>query len=163
MLRSCLRLTAVVLLVLVSAACAAKGSAPLQAAPMAVAAVPVTAPQTSSIQLDPVLVLIGLSTQHFESGERALQEGHLDTAKAEFDRALDVVLESTYGAQSEARIREHFTRLVERISAYEVAALALGDGFAESATRRRASMTCSRCRPATNRHPPKRKRRSRRT
>ena len=51
--------------------------------------------------------------------------------RVEFNRALDVLLESAYGARSEPRIREHFDRLVERISAFELTALAQGDGFAE--------------------------------
>ena len=49
----------------------------------------------------------------------------------EFNQALDVLLESPYGARTEPRIREHFDRLVDRISAYEVKALAKGDGFTE--------------------------------
>src|SRR4029453_8863091 len=51
--------------------------------------------------------------------------------KTEFNRALEVLLESPFGARSEPRIREHFDRLVEKISAYEMTALAQGDGFTE--------------------------------
>ncbi len=42
-----------------------------------------------------------------------------------------ILLESPYGARTEPRIREHFDRLVDRISGYEVKALAEGDGFTE--------------------------------
>ena len=42
-----------------------------------------------------------------------------------------MLLESPYGARTDARLREHFDRLVDRINAYEVTALAQGDGFAE--------------------------------
>jgi membrane-bound lytic murein transglycosylase D len=80
---------------------------------------------------DPVSELIALSTSHFEAGQRQLREGHLDMAKAEFNRSLEVLLESRYGARTVPRIREHFDRLVERISAYELTALAQGDGFTE--------------------------------
>jgi membrane-bound lytic murein transglycosylase D len=80
---------------------------------------------------DPVSELIALSTKHFESGQRELAEGHLEMAKAEFNRSLEVLLESRYGGRTEPRIREHFDRLVERISAYEITALAQGDGFTE--------------------------------
>jgi membrane-bound lytic murein transglycosylase D len=52
-------------------------------------------------------------------------------AKAEFNRSLEVLLESRFGARTVPRIREHFDRLVERISAYELTALAQGDGFTE--------------------------------
>src|SRR5262249_16413633 len=42
-----------------------------------------------------------------------------------------LLLESPYGGRTEPRIREHFDRLVDRISTYEVKALAEGDGFTE--------------------------------
>ena len=80
---------------------------------------------------DPVLTLISASNGHFQAGQRELEQGHLDAAKVEFDRAIDMLLESPYGARTEPRIREHFDRLVDRISAYEVKALAEGDGFTE--------------------------------
>ena len=41
------------------------------------------------------------------------------------------MLESPYGARTDARTREHFDRLIDRINAYEVTALAQGDGFVE--------------------------------
>ncbi|HSL23608.1 MAG TPA: LysM peptidoglycan-binding domain-containing protein [Vicinamibacterales bacterium] len=98
---------------------------------------PKPAPQGKATQTqprptpDPVAALISTSEQHFANGERELKLGHLDQARAEFDRAVDVLLESQYGARWDARLREHFDRLVDRINAYEVTALAQGDGFTE--------------------------------
>jgi len=80
---------------------------------------------------DPVLTLIDSSDRAFKAGQRELEQGHVEAAKQEFNRAIDVLLESPYGARTEPRIREHFDRLVDRISAYEVRALAAGDGFTE--------------------------------
>jgi membrane-bound lytic murein transglycosylase D len=80
---------------------------------------------------DPVLTLIETSNTHFLAGQRELEQGHFDAAKQEFDRAVNVLLESPYGGRREPRIREHFDRIVDRISAYEVKALAEGDGFNE--------------------------------
>ena len=80
---------------------------------------------------DPVLTLIVTSDRHFKAGQRELEQGHVEAAKQEFNRAVDVLLESPYGARTEPRIREHFDRLVDRISTYEVRALATGDGFTE--------------------------------
>ena len=80
---------------------------------------------------DPIATLISNSQSHFEAGERELKVGHLDRARMEFDRAVDLMLESPYGARTDARMREHFDRLVDRINAYEVTALGQGDGFAE--------------------------------
>jgi membrane-bound lytic murein transglycosylase D len=89
-------------------------------------------PETSTPrQPDSVDALIAVSTRHFEAGQAELEQGHLEQAKTQFNLAVDVLLESPFGARSEPRIREHFDRLVERISAYEVTALARGDGFTE--------------------------------
>jgi membrane-bound lytic murein transglycosylase D len=83
---------------------------------------------------DPIADLIAESQRHFVAGEGELGLGHLEQAKASFDLAVDLLLKSAYGARTEPRIREHFDRLVERISAHEITALAQGDGFAEKKT-----------------------------
>jgi membrane-bound lytic murein transglycosylase D len=80
---------------------------------------------------DPVLTLIAQSDTHFKAGQKQLELGHVGAAKQEFDRAINVLLESSYGGRTEPRLREHFDRLVDRISTYEVKALAQGDGFTE--------------------------------
>ena len=80
---------------------------------------------------DPVQTLIATSERHFKTGQQELEQGHVEAAKQEFNRAVDVLLESPYGARTEPQIREFFDRLVDRISAYEVRALAEGDGFTE--------------------------------
>jgi membrane-bound lytic murein transglycosylase D len=91
----------------------------------------VATPEPTIQPVDSVLELITVSTGHFETGERELKLGHLGSAREAFNRALEVLLESPFGGRTEPRIREHFDRLVERISAYEVTALAQGDGFEE--------------------------------
>lgn len=89
------------------------------------------APPEPVRQVDPATELIAVSTMSFEAGQRELELGHLDSAKAHFNRALEVLLESPFGGRTEPRVRDHFDSLVNRISAYEVTALAQGDGFAE--------------------------------
>jgi membrane-bound lytic murein transglycosylase D len=91
---------------------------------------PAPAVQAAPVE-DPVLALIATADRHFKAGQRELEQGHVEAAKQEFNRAVDVLLESPYGARTEPRIREHFDRLVDRISTYEVRALATGDGFTE--------------------------------
>jgi len=95
-----------------------------------VQAAPVVVPPPAPVE-DPVLTLIADSERHFEAGQKELASGHVTAAKTEFDKAIDILLESPYGGRTEPRIREHFDRLVDRISAYEVKALAQGDGFTE--------------------------------
>src|SRR5262245_26236492 len=102
---------------------------PTPAAAQAVA----EAPKPALVQ-DPVTVLINESQQFFVDGERERALGHLERAKQSFDAAIDVLLKSPYGARSEPRIRHQFDLLVERISAYEITALAQGDGFVEKKT-----------------------------
>ncbi len=122
--------TAAICIGLASAGCAAKvATRPAQLSPTATAR-PTTSPGPAP-QTDAVADLLALSNRHFAAGQRELEIGHLEQAKAEFNRALDVLLESPYGARFEPRLRAHFDRLVDRISAYEMAALAQGDGFTE--------------------------------
>jgi membrane-bound lytic murein transglycosylase D len=128
----------VVLLAVVAAYAAACGasvgskavahSQPQSPAARANAPTPAVAPAQAE---DPVLTLIADSDRRFKAGQKELELGHVEGAKQEFNRAVDVLLESTYGARTEPRIREHFDRLVDRISAYELKALAEGDGFTE--------------------------------
>ena len=80
---------------------------------------------------DPIVALIAESQARFETGQRELAVGHLERARREFDAAIDVLVQSPYGARYDARLREHFERLIDRISAYEMTALAEGDGFTE--------------------------------
>jgi membrane-bound lytic murein transglycosylase D len=124
----------VCVVVLLTAACAARVPAPTSQSAPAAAAVPETPAPAPVHQPDPVADLIALSEQHFESGRKELEAGHLDTAKTNFNRSLEILLEWPGGARSEPRIREQYDRLVERISAHEVTALAQGDGFAEKAS-----------------------------
>jgi membrane-bound lytic murein transglycosylase D len=81
--------------------------------------------------VDPVLTLIAKSEEYFEAGQRQLELGHVEAARQVFDQSLSVLMESPYGGRTEPRIREHFDRLVDRISTYELKALAEGDGFTE--------------------------------
>jgi len=80
---------------------------------------------------DPVLTLLAESDRHFKAGQNELSQGHVTGAREEFDRAINILIESPYGGRTEPRIREQFDRLVDRISTYEVRALAEGDGFTE--------------------------------
>jgi membrane-bound lytic murein transglycosylase D len=108
----------------------ARSSAPA-VTPVLVQVGPVEPVAETPPPVDPVVALIATSEQHFNEGERELEAGHVAGAKEAFDRSLNVLVESPYGGRTEPRIREHFDRLVDRISAYEVKALADGDGFTE--------------------------------
>ncbi len=111
-----------------AAACGSHGARveTTPAAPPQVAAAPAPAPRP-----DPIDALIARANTLFERGQRDLELGHIDQARLEFNRAVDLLLNTPGGARTEPRLRAQFDKLVDRISALEVAALASGDGFAE--------------------------------
>ena len=115
------------------AACGANPKPQVRAVPPPAPAVtPAPEPSTPPKPIvDPVDLLIKDSQAQFDAGEREWKAGHLEQARHDFDRAVEVLLDSPYGARTDARMREHFDRLIDRINAYEVTALAQGDGFAE--------------------------------
>ena len=92
---------------------------------------PAVQPQAALPVEDPVVTLMAESDRCFRAGQKELEQGHFEGAKQEFNRAISVLLESPNGARTEPRVREQFDRLVDRISAYEITALAEGDGFTE--------------------------------
>jgi membrane-bound lytic murein transglycosylase D len=91
----------------------------------------ITAPAPAAV--DHVQELIAAADRHFEEGRKELTLGHLSRAKSAFNESLEVLLESPEGARGDVRVREHFDRLVDRIAALELTALATGDGFTERA------------------------------
>jgi membrane-bound lytic murein transglycosylase D len=98
---------------------------------LAIPPAPTASPLPVAQVEDPVVTLIAESNRHFTLGQRELEEGHVESARQEFDAALNVLITSEYGGRTEPRIREQFDHLVDRISTYEVKALAEGDGFTE--------------------------------
>lgn len=116
---------------LVAFGAAACGGARPVLTPSAPAPAPQPIPQTPPTPTDPVSALIAESEQQFAAGRRALEAGHLAQARIAFDRSVEMLLESPYGARSDLRLRQHFDRLVDRINALEVVALRQGDGFTE--------------------------------
>lgn len=99
------------------------------------------APRTSAMQNqappapnDAVARLVADAGRHFAAGQNELKQGRLAAARAEFDRAVGVLIESSQGAKSDPRLRLEYEQLLGRIAALEAAALRQGDGFSESKT-----------------------------
>jgi peptidoglycan lytic transglycosylase D len=115
-----------------SVACASKsGAVATRVAPDQPAVAQAPQPTAAPSPSDPVAELLKSADKFFENGRHELTLGHLATARAEFNKALEVLLQSPNGAKSDLRMREHFERLVDRIAALELTALATGDGFTE--------------------------------
>lgn len=83
---------------------------------------------------DAVARLVADAERHFAAGQNELKQGRLAAARAEFDRAVGVLIESPQGAKSDPRLRLEYEQLLGRIAAIEAAALRQGDGFSESKT-----------------------------
>jgi membrane-bound lytic murein transglycosylase D len=84
------------------------------------------------IARDQIGELIGQAEEAFKQGEQAMRMGRLEAARAQFDLAIDKLLGGPGGARSDARLSAAFDRLLDRISALDLAALREGDGFTEA-------------------------------
>lgn len=120
------------LLLVATAACAAKPPAvattPTQPPSATVSPAPTPAPP------DPVTVVLAQAEASFDVGRAAATAGHLQEARQAFDRALDGLLTLPGGARANARVSAAVDRLIDRISALELEALANGDGYTETAS-----------------------------
>jgi membrane-bound lytic murein transglycosylase D len=88
---------------------------------------PVPAPLTPAEQR--VRVLIQQVEQAYSYGEQAYKKGNLVEAKAEFDRAVDLMLSSGLDIKSNEKLQEEFDHIVDGINAMEMEALKQGNGF----------------------------------
>jgi membrane-bound lytic murein transglycosylase D len=108
-----------------------KAQLPVLPPPSDTAQEPAHAPAAPAEPADPVTELIAGAERHFQQGQAEYAVGHLEQAKLAFDLAVDLLLTAPGGAHGDARLGEYFDRLVDRINALELTALAQGDGFTE--------------------------------
>jgi membrane-bound lytic murein transglycosylase D len=76
--------------------------------------------------------LIARVQEKFASGEANYKAGHLETARRDFDDAVDWILESGYDPNSNAGLRELFQQVTDTVYTYELQAFRAGDGFSEA-------------------------------
>ena len=81
---------------------------------------------------DPDTRLIETADVHLARGSEELKAGHLNQARKEFDRAVDLYLSAPGGAFASVRRGESYRRTLDSVHVQELAALALGDGFTET-------------------------------
>ena len=130
--RRTVRLSVLALLPLVAACGAGTRKAQVVAVPPPPVAVAPSVQAPAPPPVDPIVSLLTESDRHFKAGQTEVQAGHALGARQEFDQAINVLINSPFGGRTEPRIREQFDRLIDRISTYEVKALAQGDGFTET-------------------------------
>ncbi len=95
---------------------------------------PPTPPPPAQAAPDPVTVATADAEAALRSGLAAADEGHLDRARAEFDRAVSIFLSYPGGAYADPRLAEAYRRTLETVQAREVEMVAAGDGFKEAGT-----------------------------
>ncbi len=98
------------------------------------AASPAKAQEKSVPKGDPVQALIERVEKDFQAGQASYQAGHLEQAKASFDRAFDTLLSYPPGVRSDERLEDEFDKIVEGVNNIEMAALQQGDGFTQRAS-----------------------------
>jgi membrane-bound lytic murein transglycosylase D len=106
-----------------STAPALKPSAP--AAPANALATPPVTPASPQIQ-----AVIDAVEVAYQSGVANYHAGKLQTAKADFDRAVDLMLSSSFDLRSEPQLRDEFDRVIDAVNTLEMEALKQGNGFA---------------------------------
>lgn len=102
----------------VTPATAPAASLPVASAPPAVAGTPVR------LELDRLGQLVADAERAYDEGRADVVAGRLESARASFDYAIDVLLSEPGGAKADARVNAAYRSLLDRISAVEAVALA---------------------------------------
>jgi membrane-bound lytic murein transglycosylase D len=90
---------------------------------------PAPAPSAADRQKQIVRATIQQVEAAWAQGEAAYRKGHLLEAKTEFDRAVDLMLESSVEIKSDPDLEEEFNRIVDQVNGLEMQALKEGNGF----------------------------------
>src|SRR5947209_13388133 len=97
---------------------------------------PAPNPQSSaapgqSSKSDPIANVIAEAEKAFLAGQEDYQAGHLDAARQDFDRAVDILMQSPVDIKSDDRLEQEFDKITEEIHKLEMNAFKEGDGFTE--------------------------------
>jgi peptidoglycan lytic transglycosylase D len=108
----------------------AKSSVPATSSLRATSLTPTSAPLVQS-QPDPVPAMIAEAEKAYESGQANYKAGHLDAAKQDFNRAVDVLMQGPVDVKSDDRLQQEFDKITADIMKLEMIAFKAGDGFTE--------------------------------
>ena len=97
--------------------------------PVAVPQAPAPQPAPPTIEQQRVRVLIEQVETAYARGDADYRKGMLPEAKAEFDRAVDLMLSSGIDIKSNSQLQDEFDRIVDQVNALEMEALKQGNGF----------------------------------
>jgi membrane-bound lytic murein transglycosylase D len=80
---------------------------------------------------DPVPGIIADAEKAYATGQEDYKAGHLDAAKQDFNRAVDILMQGPVEIKSDDRLQQEFDKITEEINKLEMVAFKEGDGFAE--------------------------------
>ena len=107
----------------------AAGPEPLPAAAKQQSPAPVQTPQPE--KADPVPGIIAEAEKAYEAGQADYKAGHLDAAKQDFNRAVDILMQGPVDIKQDDRLQQEFDKITEEINKLEMVAFKEGDGFTE--------------------------------
>jgi membrane-bound lytic murein transglycosylase D len=100
-----------------------------QATPAAPAPAPAHTPQPE--KADPVPATIADAEKAYAAGQEDYKAGHLDAAKEDFNRAVDILMQGPVEIKADERLQQEFDKITEEINKLEMVAFKDGDGFSE--------------------------------
>jgi len=80
---------------------------------------------------DAVAALVAQAERELQAGQANYAAGHLEAARASFDKAVDLLLEGPLDIGSDERLQVEFDKVIDGVHMLEMAALKEGDGFTE--------------------------------
>ena len=83
----------------------------------------------NELQQQRVRALIDQVERAYKRGEAAYQKGRLSEAKAEFDMAVDLMLQSKIDIKTTPQLQDEFDRVLDQVNGLEMEALKRGNGF----------------------------------
>ena len=114
----------------------AKATPPPQASAPTLTAASASAPKPKAEEppkpkADPVEQVLAAVEKEYNAGKENYAAGHLEAAKQNFDRAVNLLLQSPVPVRSDERLEREFDKVVEGVHELEMVALKQGDGFTE--------------------------------
>ncbi|HXW92503.1 MAG TPA: LysM peptidoglycan-binding domain-containing protein [Terriglobales bacterium] len=80
---------------------------------------------------DPILELVEKVEKDYQAGEDSYQAGQIEAAKQNFDRALQLLLESPFQIRSDERLQREFDRVLDAVNSLDLEALERGEAVTE--------------------------------
>jgi peptidoglycan lytic transglycosylase D len=80
---------------------------------------------------DAVEALVAQVEKELQAGQANYAAEHLEAARANFDKAVDLLLEGPLDIRSDERLQAEFDKVIDAVHTLEMAALKEGDGFSE--------------------------------